>query len=178
MPQHISNDLTRPKFTPKEGTNWGPETNMIGKDGKPVYSPNGKVAKTKITMADATFADRTSQKLYFPPEHLQPGVFKGMSVLLKERGLLKESDLKVQCKDFKCEKGKTDCCCCQVLYSQLDFIQTKSKLEIICKQQGFNVLFLPKFHCELNFIEQCWGYAKWTYQNYPASVGTHYCYDK
>ncbi|KAG1891993.1 hypothetical protein F4604DRAFT_2865 [Suillus subluteus] len=25
------------------------------------------------------------------------------------------------------------------------------------------------FHCELNFIEQCWGYAKRIYRQYPTS---------
>ena len=30
-------------------------------------------------------------------------------------------------------------------------------------------MFLLKFHCELNFIEQCWGYSKWLYRQYPAS---------
>ncbi|KIK93034.1 hypothetical protein PAXRUDRAFT_60539, partial [Paxillus rubicundulus Ve08.2h10] len=35
--------------------------------------------------------------------------------------------------------------------------------------QGFSVLFLPKFHFKLNFIEQCWGYAKWLYHCYPPS---------
>ena len=158
-----------PKFTPKEFTNWGPETTKIGEDGKPVYGPNGKVLRTKIQMADATFANGTPQKLYFPPGHPRASIFKGMSVLLKERGLLKESDLKAQCKDFKCKKGATDCCCRRVLYSQPDFALAESKLETLCKQQGFDVLFLPKFHCELNFIEQCWGKAKWTYRNYPAS---------
>ncbi|KAF8240327.1 hypothetical protein L208DRAFT_1049715, partial [Tricholoma matsutake] len=28
---------------------------------------------------------------------------------------------------------------------------------------------LIKFHCELNFIEQCWGYAKRKYCEFPPS---------
>ena len=158
-----------PKFTPKEGSNWGPEMTMMDENRKLVYRADGKVMKTKIHMADATFADGTPQQLYFPEGHPRAGVFKGMSILLQERGLLKESGLKVQCKDFKCKPEKTDCCCRRVLYFQPDFIHTESKLEITCKQQGFNVLFLPRFHCELNFIEQCWGYAKCVYREYPAS---------
>ena len=158
-----------PKFTPKPGTNWGPEANMISENGKPIHSPDGKVAKIKIHMADASFADGTAQKLYFPLDHPRAGVFKGMSVILEERGLEKESKLKAQCKDFKCEAGATDCCCRRVLYSQPDFICVESKLETLCKSQGLQVLFLLKFHCELNFIKQCWGFAKRIYQQYPAS---------
>ncbi|KAJ8579338.1 hypothetical protein M405DRAFT_897044 [Rhizopogon salebrosus TDB-379] len=56
-----------------------------------------------------------------------------------------------------------------MLYNQPDFVAVESNLETVCKTRGFSVLFLPKFHCELNFIEQCWGYAKCTYRHYPAS---------
>jgi hypothetical protein len=45
----------------------------------------------------------------------------------------------------------------------------ESSLEITAKAQGFEVVFLPKFHCELNFIEQCWGHAKRVYRQYPSS---------
>ena len=48
----------------------------------------------------------------------------------------------------------------------------ESVLETTCHAQGFQVIFLPKFHCELNFIEQCWGYAKQVYHlNPPSSRG-------
>ena len=96
---------------------------MADENGKPLYGTNGKVMKTKIHMADAIFADGTPQQLYFPKGHPQAGIFKGMSVLLQERGLLRESQLKAQCKDFKCEPGKTDCCCQRTLTtSQISFI--------------------------------------------------------
>ncbi len=74
-----------------------------------------------------------------------------------------------QCKDFKCAPGATNCCCCRILYNQPDFTDVSSVLQTTCKAKGFTVLFLPKFHCELNFIEQCWGYAKRIYRLNPES---------
>ncbi|EGO02445.1 hypothetical protein SERLA73DRAFT_119704 [Serpula lacrymans var. lacrymans S7.3] len=54
-----------------------------------------------------------------------------------------------------------------IILSKHGFIE--SLLEMTCKARGFTVIFIPKFHCELNFIEQCWGFAKHIYQQYPAS---------
>jgi transposase len=50
------------------------------------------------------------------------------------------------------------------MYTQPDFANVKSNLESLCHTQGVDVIFLPKYHCELNFIEQCWGYAKRLYR--------------
>ncbi|KAG1835846.1 hypothetical protein F4604DRAFT_1623007 [Suillus subluteus] len=69
------------------------------------------------------------------------------------------------CRNGNCSMLQTS----RVLYNQPDFVAVESNLERICKARGFSVLFLPKFHCELNFIEQCWGYAKRIYRQYPTS---------
>ena len=90
-------------------------------------------------------------------------------MILEERGLIEESKLWAECKDFKCPPGATHCRCRRVLFNQPDFVNVESQLESVCKARGFQVIFLPKFHCELNFIEQCWGYAKRIYRHYPAS---------
>lgn len=56
-----------------------------------------------------------------------------------------------------------------MLYNEPDFVKVKSLLQIACEAWGFRVFFFPKFHCELNFIEQCWGYSKWLYRKCPVS---------
>lgn len=61
--------------------------------------------------------------------------------------------------------------CVQNVYNQPDFVAVESILETCCKARGFQVIFLPKFHCELNPIEQCWGYAKGKYRELPLAPG-------
>jgi hypothetical protein len=92
-----------------------------------------------------------------------------MAVILEERGLGDMSKKLAQCKSFACAPGKTDCCCRRLLYSQPDFANVDSILQTVATARGCRVLFLPKFHCELNFIEQCWGRAKSVYRTYPES---------
>ncbi|EGO26581.1 hypothetical protein SERLADRAFT_407313 [Serpula lacrymans var. lacrymans S7.9] len=149
-----------PKGIPKNGGNWGIEVNQVDADGKSVFIADGKICKIK--------------PLYFPlddpcgPE----GVFKGKAVILEERKHKDPSKfmvpnytkLKAQCgKNFNCKKNQINCCCWRILYTQPDFVRVKSLLETLCKTCGYQVLFLPKFHCEVNFIEQCWGFAKQLY---------------
>ncbi|CDO74688.1 hypothetical protein BN946_scf184960.g2 [Trametes cinnabarina] len=148
---------------------FGVETPMRGENGKPVYGPDGKVLKTKIRMGDAQFRDGSLQPLYFPPEHPRAGVFKGMAILLEERSIPNVKNLRAQCPKFQCKPPVVDCCCRPLLFNQPDFHDVESLLETHCKERGFMVLFLPKFHCELNFIEQCWGYAKRIYRMLSAS---------
>lgn len=146
-------------------------TNVIGADGKPVHGPDGKILKTKIHMADAKFADGTPQALYYPdnPAHPHSGLFKGMVTILEERGFTDVARLRAECPKFKCPPGAVRCCCRRLLFEQPDFRDVKSLVETHCEARGFKAIFLPKFHCELNPIEQCWCVAKRTYREFPPS---------
>ena len=112
-------------------------------------------------MQNATFADGQSQELYWDLNHpTMPGWFKGMEQIICECGLLPNVRLLAQCKGFKCEPSCTDCCCQRLLFMQPDFVSQKSQLEEFVVSQGHICDFYPKYHCELNFIEQYWGAAK------------------
>ncbi|THU81889.1 hypothetical protein K435DRAFT_692679, partial [Dendrothele bispora CBS 962.96] len=72
---------------------------------------------------------------------------------------------------FNCKPDATDCCSVahEHALNEPDFAGVKSMLETACNAQGVQVWYLPKFHCELNPIEQCWGYAKRLYRLCPES---------
>ena len=76
-----------PKKDPKVGSNLGVE--VVKRDpttGKLICKSDGSHEKIKIGMKDAQFANGEPQPLYFPPGHPCAGVFKGMAVILNERG--------------------------------------------------------------------------------------------
>src|SRR5882757_1306017 len=80
------------------------------------------------------------------------------------------SELNAECPGFKCSPDKMlRCCCRRFLYNQPDFTNVKSRLETVCEERGFRVIFLPKFHCELSFIEMCWGFSKRVYRQFEPS---------
>ena len=139
-----------------EETNWLVKVDVTDDHGRPVYGPDRKKLKKRVRMANGVLPNGEPQSLYFPEGHPQGRMFKGMAVILMERGFVKEAGLKAQCKDFKCPENRIDCCCHRFLFSQPDFADVKSTLELYCEQRGFQSIFLPKFHPELNPIEQCW----------------------
>ncbi|THV01839.1 hypothetical protein K435DRAFT_654565 [Dendrothele bispora CBS 962.96] len=160
-----------PKNTPKDMLhNWGVEVTSKDSNGRTIFRPDGKPWKERVPMGPGKFKDGTSQSFYFPVGHPKAGLFKGMAEILKERGYGDWSKVRYECKGFHCDPAlKGDCCCRQKLFNEPDFTNGKSYLELACEKAGFQVLFLPKFHCELNFIEQCWGRAKWHYRLLPES---------
>jgi len=122
-------------------------------------------------MQHGMLPDGSLQPLYFPDDHpTMPGWFKGMKRIIKECGLWLEGGLNAQCKGFKCKPDRRDCCCQRLLFTQSNFTSQKSQLEEYITSQGHICDFYPKFHCELNFIEQYWGAVKWRYRSSPKQL--------
>lgn len=157
-----------PKFTPAPGKNWGVEVSKRGQDGKIINGPDNKPIKIKVRMRDGWFNGQP-QSLYFEEGHPRAGTFKGMAVILQQRGYTEAINLPAQCKDFKCPPDADRCCCRRLLYNQPDFVNVKSVLEEHCEHRGFLVQILPKYHCELNPLEMVWGRSKFHYRLNPPS---------
>ena len=147
--------------------------------------PGGK----KPCMRNTVFGpDNTIQYMVFQPgdtdldtglpiaDNLR-GKPKGLKRVLQERGLWRPN-LKKQCgrvrkpadieeteEDIEartldqCAEGR-DCCAFRIMEQQPDFLTEESLLERIIKEAGHEVIFYPKFHCELNFIESFWAAVK------------------
>ena len=103
------------------------------------------------------------QSMSFPLEYYNrelAGKPKGIKHVLKERGLWPEPrGLVLECSTTHnrpgCDAGG-GCCARRVLGAERDF-QNQEEVEAL----GHRVLFYPKFHCKLNFIERYWRRAKW-----------------
>jgi hypothetical protein len=55
---------------------------------------------------------------------------------------------------------RVDCCARRIMSLQPDFCEQRSILEEAIIKAGHIFKRYPKFHCECNFIEQFWGFAK------------------
>ena len=51
-------------------------------------------------------------------------------------------------------------CATRTLSLQPNFLEQKSLVQETIEELGHLCIFLPKFHCELNFIEFFWGAVK------------------
>jgi hypothetical protein len=162
-------------------TNWGVRRAIRDENGTVVKGPDGKITTEWARMRDGFFVrdgQTIPQSLYFSAGHALAGNFKGMAQILIERGYDGRMITKklAKCKGFKCapipDDTEATCCCRRMLYTQPDFVNAESLVSETCRERSFSVIFLPKFHCELNPIEQCWGYAKDKYRRLdrPSSV--------
>jgi hypothetical protein len=59
-----------------------------------------------------------------------------------------------------------DCCAQTLLNNQPDFSQQKEWLRETVEEAGHEIIFFPKFHCELNFIEMIWAFVKGYYRRH------------
>lgn len=85
-----------------------------------------------------------------------------MEIIICKCSLWPKGGLPAEC-HFKPPEGQAvlpSCCCQHILYNQLDFVSQKPLLQEHIKSHGHLCNFYPRYHCELNFIEQYWGVAK------------------
>ena len=116
------------------------------------------------------------QTMVFPENHPNiklRGKAKGAEVVLRESGLWPRSGwhsdgfkFLLKCPTTGGRKGcspelEGGCCAYQMLSQQPDFRAQKGQLEEEIKAAGHHIIFYPKFHCELNFIERYWCKCKW-----------------
>lgn len=91
---------------------------------------------------------------------------KGMEIILKERGLWPRGGLYLDCtqrasipKEQRKHSGD-NCCARRLMSQQPDFLAQKGRVQEVVEAKGHLVLFYPKFHCELNWIEYFWARVK------------------
>ena len=106
------------------------------------------------------------QSMSFPQNYHNlelAGKPKGIKRVLKERGLWPERGLFLECSTTHNRPGcdpEGGCCARRVLEVERDFQDQKGRLQEEVEALGHSVLFYPKFHCGLNFIERYWCQAK------------------
>ena len=90
-----------------------------------------------------------------------------MEHIIHEHGLWPTNRLCCECPGFKCSQREgqlqPNCCCRRILFMQPDFTSQRPQLQEFIESRGHLCDFYPKYHCELNFIEQYGGAAKLRY---------------
>lgn len=121
--------------------------------------PGGKQASMRDGWYLRSDKTRVSQAMVFPPDHPEyPDTPKGMRQVLEKHGLWR-TGLLMQCRD-KCASESVTCCATRILDFQPDFKEQRSLVQEVIEAAGHMCIFLPKYHCELNFIEYFWGAVK------------------
>lgn len=138
--------------------------NCVPKDALVVSRMNLSSGRKQAIMRD-TMIDGVHYTMIFPDNYANEtlrGQPKGMKEVLKDRGLWIHGLSKTcsRCKADDKRPDRVDCCAERILELQPDFVAQGSTLEEIAKEEGQLIIFYPKFHCELNFIEMYWGASK------------------
>ncbi|KAH8916778.1 hypothetical protein BT69DRAFT_1227864, partial [Atractiella rhizophila] len=88
------------------------------------------------------------------------GTPKGIKTILKERGLWIDG-LRGCCKKIAEHHDDNKCCAQRWMAAQPDFQAQKSAVIEAVEAAGHYAIMLPKFHCEINYIEFFWGRIKY-----------------
>ena len=101
--------------------------------------------------ADALVASAMSKKPGGKQPFLRNGIGqKGLQATLIERNVLTLEQAK------KMKKAEM----VGLMNAQGDFMSEKTLVEHLVEQRGHQIIWIPKFHCELNWIEMIWGQSK------------------
>jgi hypothetical protein len=69
-------------------------------------------------------------------------------------------DVYTEARNFNNVTYDEKCCSTHVLSNQPDFKAQKQCLTEVVENSNCKIIFFPKYHCELNFIEMVWGWLK------------------
>ncbi|KAG1809072.1 uncharacterized protein BJ212DRAFT_1484568 [Suillus subaureus] len=117
---------------------------------------NVNLGGKQAQMKDGWFIDAGGQKviqpMMFPSDHHDhPNELKGIKAVLQECSLL-QGRHRGRCQS-KCPDKAMNCCFKQILKLQPDFVEQKPLVQDVIEAAGHLCIFLPKYHCKLNFIE-------------------------
>lgn len=97
------------------------------------------------------------------------GIQKGLQTVLQERGKWRPGMLRL-CNpclnkvpmDVRRTNGYyvEACCAVYVCSQEPDFLAQREWLREVVEDRGHKIIFFPKYHCELNYIEKVWGWLK------------------
>ena len=138
---------------------------------------DGRPSHAQVDMVDGWLLDEHNVR-HVQSMHFECGKQKGVKQILIEREMNKsKSDkghvLNLQCNVCKIKTTEAErqkgiemgyiekkCCMSYVLSHEPDFEAQEEWLTQVVHDAGFEIIFYPKYHCELNYIEMIWGWAK------------------
>jgi hypothetical protein len=135
---------------------------------------DGMSSKTKVLMKPGCFINNDGEKLIQSMQN-ETRIQKGVRTILQERGKAKNPQghlLPLQCNYCRtkvtcAERIEVEaigclsptCCASYVLSQEPDFLEQKEWLTEVLVAAGFDIIYFPKYHCELNFIEMVRGWV-------------------
>jgi transposase len=106
--------------------------------------------KNTPKLRNTQFIHNITHELVLQNMQTEEGLQKGVNNILIERGLWVHG--------MKLDEAR------EMLSAQPDFASQREWLKEVVENAGHTILYFPKFHCELNFIEMAWSYVKSYYR--------------